>query len=472
MRNIAAWGFTIALTMYSIIHYFTYFYPLESLFNLLSMLGLCTVIFSFTYLHTRKLILPLFFFITSVVIQMITNQTLFYRAILDGLLQMRSLIVLLMIVPMISYVFREEPYIEEIMSTARNSLNTSRKFYFGLMSMTQVIAFFLLYGCIPMMYQFVNGFLGNKKGESWDKFKGTAILRAFALCMLWVVTVPSFLFAMESLRASLWIVTLQGFFISLCGICIAVSFSYFQQKHEGIDITAEIQKEIEKVVTHSKNDGEISREVWEFILLFFSLFGTIFALHGILDWELLIILPPVVLIWTMLYFLLKGKLPRFFQHSKQYFTRDLVGKSQEFTLLLAAGVLIYTLNESGIGEWMVDYIFQLADSLNLNFLWILPFIVLVMGLLGLGPLMVMVLAGGILQNVSLPFPPELVVLSLTTGSVLTVLISPFVLPVIVMSGSNGLSVIKNGFKFNYLYAAALYLFVQIYIQLVLFFIFS
>src|SRR5699024_11197335 len=91
-------------------------------------------------------------------------------------------------------------------------------------------------------------------------------------------------------------------------------------------------------------------------------------------------------------------------------------------------------------------------------------IVIILGFMGLGPLTVMVLVGGIFESISLPYSPELIVLAITSGNAISIMLSPLIMPVIILSSINGLSPIKNGFRFNYKYAIAFYVMVQVYIQ--------
>src|SRR5699024_12028648 len=84
----------------------------------------------------------------------------------------------------------------------------------------------------------------------------------------------------------------------------------------------------------------------------------------------------------------------------------------------------------------------------INLLFILPLIVLALGFLGLGPLTVMVLVAGIVSGMELPYSPELIVLSITSGSVLANLLSPVVMPVIMLSSLNGWSLFFYGIKNN------------------------
>ncbi|KPH77834.1 hypothetical protein [Oceanobacillus caeni] len=63
-----------------------------------------------------------------------------------------------------------------------------------------------------------------------------------------------------------------------------------------------------------------------------------------------------------------------------------------------------------------------------------------------------------------PYAKELVVLAITSGSTISILLSPLIMPVIVLSSENGLSSLKNGIRFNWKYAVVIYVLVQAYVQ--------
>ncbi|WP_407269796.1 hypothetical protein [Radiobacillus sp. PE A8.2] len=466
MKKFSAIGFTVSITVYAVMHYITYFYPTEAGQVMLSLSGIVAVVFTFIFLPYRALIIPSFLLVTAVIVHMVSGGSL-ATLLMDGIIKMRSLIALLLIVPIIGWILHEERYIDSIMNVAHNFLNSSKKFYFGTMVVNQIIAYFLLFGAIPMMYQFISAFLGDKKSEAWEYFKGTALLRSFALTTLWVISIPSFAFAVDHLHASLGWTILQGFLISLAGIFLAVVYSSYKEKRYGVNYTSGIEDEIKKLVQKTGDSTNSKQLVVEFGLLFISLFSAIFITHITMGWGLLIIVPPFIVIWTVAYYLLKKRPKQLTEQTKTYFMKDMRYKSQQFCLLLAAGMLIYAVNQSGIGNYLVDGLFYVEEAIPfLNFLLILPLTIIILGFLGLGPLTVIVLVAGILQNVALPYPPELVVLSMTSGSVISVLLSPFILPVIVLSASNGLSVVKNGLRFNLGYTVAFYFLVQAYVQFI------
>lgn len=460
-------GLTLSVSSYVVLYFYTYFFEIKGLLLLLSISGLSTLVFTFLLLPFKESKLPLFLVFIALLVLVFTNDSV-WTGMVEGVKQMRSLVGLLLIVPMISWVLKEEPYIEEIMNVAHGLLNNSRKFYFGLLTMTQVIAYFLLFGSIPMMYQFIHSFLKNHKGEVWENYKGTAVLRGFALSTLWVISIPSFIFAMETLEVATWKAILQGFSFALCGTILATVFSFFQERKYGIDLTALLKNEVDKAIKKSRNKGKWNKEVLEFILLFVTLFGTIFLVHIIFELELLVAIPLVIFVWSGLYFLLKKRGKSLIIESKQYVSQGIAKQSQQFSIIIAAGLLIYSINQSDLGGYLINGMHFLTEMIPLlNSLFLIPLIVVLLGFLGLGPLPAVVLVAGIVNSMALPYPPELTFLAVTSGSVLTTLLSPIILPVIMLSSNNGLSGMKNGIHFNLKFAIVFYCMVQLYLQIMI-----
>lgn len=468
MKKYINLGCIISVCLYTLINFIKIIYQADWLMHLLSVSGLLVLLFSLLHISLQRLLLPLFIIMITVIVHITSIDESIFQYVWEGIRQMHSLIALLVIVPIVSWVLEEERYIEEVVASLRNILKSSKLFFVSMISITQIISYFLLFGAIPIVYQFIQSILKNKRGDEWESYKSTAVLRGFALSSIWVISMPSFVFAVESSGASLAFTILQGFFISISGICISVLFVYFKERFHGINLSIEIQEEIERAIPHTSNGARLTPRLFEFIILFILLFGSILVINGLVDWGLLLIIPIVILIWTFSYFLAKRKIHTLCQKSKLYLIQGIPKKSQEISILLSAGLLIYTLNTSGLGNAVID---RMAIIVNIfpfmNILMILPFVMVILGFLGLGPTTAMVLVGGLLQQVYLPLPPELIVISLTMGSAITIMLSPSTIPLIILSASNGLSIFKNGFKFNLGFTFIFYLFVEVYIQLML-----
>lgn len=465
MRQFIHWALVSSIFLFGLTSFANAYLPFFDQEQLTSFFGLCMFIFALIHLPVRKKMLPFSIVLLAVLIQLIYMEEPLAQVLWDGLRRMESLIALLIVVPMVGWILAEEPYIEALVAFFSKALYTSKRFYLWVMSITQLVSYFLLFGSIPLVYQFVQRIVGTRQGESWDYFKSTAISRGFALSACWVISMPSFAVAIDSMGASLGLAIIQGFFLSTVGIGLAILFFIFRERKHLTGLNEGIRQEIKRVMPSEADSKYFRRLVLEFICLFFSLFGMVLLLNYLLDWNLLRIIPLVVFCWTLGYYVIKRKLNVMADKGKQYISAGLITRAPEMTILLAAGVLIHALQVSGIGYALVELLFKLTTYVPLlNPLMILPFVLVILGFIGLGPLTVMVLVGGILQSIHLPYPPELIVLTLTLGSAISMIISPLVIPIIVLSGSNGLSVVKNGLKYNLIYACFLYLLAQIYIQ--------
>lgn len=468
MKTFTTWGLRLSIAFYAFLYFFTAFFEIAILLDILSIVGISMFIFSLLYISIANFKLPIFILVAGIVVLTYSGHSV-VDGLFHGMLLMSDMIGLLIIVPLISWVLREEPYIEDIMSVFYKFLNTSRKFYFSLTAFTQIIAYFLLFGSIPMMYQFVNVILKEQKTEMWENFKGTALLRGFALSTLWVVSIPSFIFAVETLGASLWIAILQGLGIAGIGTILAVIFASFKERKYDFDVTDVLRTNMKQVLKNASHKHVRKKKVVEFVFLFISLFGTIFLIHGLFKVKLMLVIPIVIILWICAFYVVKKRIYKLFHVGKEYFQKDMLNQSYQLNVMLTVGVLIFGLRQTEFANNVVNGLHIMQEHFPIiNPLFLLPFIVIILGFFGLGPLTVMVLVAGILSSMNLPYPPELIVLAVTSGSVISILISPVIMPVIVLSASNGLSLFSNGLKFNWKYALVFYVIVQTYIQVIIY----
>src|SRR5699024_3190897 len=167
----------------------------------------------------------------------------------------------------------------------------------------------------------------------------------------------------------------------------------------------------------------------------------------------------------------KQRTYKFKMIAQQYLSEGLKNQTSSLVLMLIIGVLIYSLNQTNFAVNVVEGINTLESYVSwLNPLYLLPFIVFILGMLGLGPLTVMVLVAGILNTLTLPYPPELIVLAITSGIVISILISPLILPLIVLSAANGLHSFPNAIKFSWKFCLLFYAFTLPHIHLMVQFV--
>lgn len=460
-------GFTISVVAYVVFHFAHLIFELPIFLHMLSFSGLSALLFGILYLEFRERILPLFLILLAVLISFFYEETTLSHTFWDGATTMRALISVLLIIPIVGWVLKQEQYVRDTIILLKNQLKNSKVFYFLLMWLTQVIAFFLNFGAIAVVYQIVQSFFSKQNNEAWQRFKSTALLRGFAFTTVWVISIPSFAYGVEVMDASLIRALVQGFTVVLVGSLLSVFFLHRYEKKNQLSFSNDIRQAISEAVQDSKDSAAKGvRNPVEFLFLFLSLLTLTLIVNSIFDIGLLTVIPIVVTVWALLYFILKRKQGALVKEGKVYVQKGIAPRSREISLLFAAGLFISALTTSGLSEMLMNGLYEWTNEVpGLNFLWVLPLIVLLFGFFGLGPLTVMVLIAGIVKSIHLPYPPEVIVLALTLGSSLSVMISPLVIPVLFLSSVNGIHPVKNSVKQNWKFALAFYFIVELYIQL-------
>lgn len=464
MKNFIAWGLRVSILLYALLHLLSAFFDQPILLQLLSCTGITLILFASLSIPIQKFKLPLFILLAGIIILLLSDAD-FFSSFFRGMRRMQNVVGLLIVIPLISWVLQEEPYIEDMMGVFHRMVNSSKKFYFTIASLAQILTYFLLFGSLTMMYQFVDIVLKNQQGEIWKRYKSTAILRGYGLSALWVVTMPSFVVAVDTLGASIYIAIAQGLGIAIVGMIIAVFFISFQERKHNVAITPILQSEINNILQSASDKKVQIRKVIEFFFLFFTLFGVIFSLHAIWDAPLMVLISLVIIFWVMAFYIYKRRAYKLKSVAKQYVSEELFKQTYQLSLMIVIGALIYALDETSFAVHVVDGLNYMQEHLPwLNALYLLPLIVVLLGFIGLGPLTVMVLVAGILYSLALPYPPELIVLAITSGSVISIILSPVIMPLIIISSLNGLSLFTNGIKYNWKFCLVFFIVTQIYIQ--------
>src|SRR5699024_3976892 len=190
----------------------------------------------------------------------------------------------------------------------------------------------------------------------------------------------------------------------------------WNKKKLNLSFTPVLQDNLEKLMENASPKAVQKRKVIEFILLFITLFGTIFFLHAVFDANLMLTIPLVIIAWLIAFYIVKRRAYKLEEVAKGFATNGILNQSYQLNVMLSVGVLIFALEQTSFANAVVNG-FNLVEGFVpfINPLTLLPFIVIILGLIGLGPLTVMVLVAGILSSLQLPYPPELIVLSVTSG---------------------------------------------------------
>src|SRR5690625_7856342 len=115
-----------------------------------------------------------------------------------------------------------------------------------------------------------------------------------------------------------------------------------EERRRDVKLTPIIQEEMDHILLDASTDEKAKKKnVIEFILLFVSLFGTIFLIYGIWNIPLLILILLVIIVWMFFFYIYKQRTYIFNIIAQYYLTVELKNRTSSLVLMLIIGVLIY-----------------------------------------------------------------------------------------------------------------------------------
>src|SRR5699024_3316277 len=150
MRIFIYYGLRISILFYVFLHILTFFIENTFLLEMLPLFGLAIILFGLFLTPLIKFKLPLFILFISIMILfcllstpltkfklslfilfisimiLLFSGTQIINGLISGMTEMRNVIGLLVVIPLISSALQEEPYIENLMGVFHDFINTSK----------------------------------------------------------------------------------------------------------------------------------------------------------------------------------------------------------------------------------------------------------------------------------------------------------------------------------------------------------
>ncbi|GAE37401.1 hypothetical protein [Halalkalibacter akibai] len=422
----------------------------------MSAAGFIMLISILIVMPKRVLVLPILLISLSIAIVWLTSSPL--GILWSGLREMSSIIPLVILITLISWIISHRPYVKALLSRGQNRIHTPIRFYTFTAAISHFISSFMTVGGIVFTFQmFQNLKRTETSNQAWDFTLSTAIMRGFTLTVLWTAVHPAFAYVIAGTNAPLIPTVLKGLGLALIGLVLAIFIFKFQMNQRKINVD---------VVPDFKNDmnERLDGLVWKFLIWVALLMGGIYTFNQGLDVNILLAVPVVIMVVTTLYFVCNRALAEYKQRWRRLMTVDLGNKKKEMILILSAGLLVGALKETGYGEVLFGYFLTGIDWLNLNVLIGLTFVVILLGFCGFPPIPAMVLLSGILMGIPGGYSTDLVALSLLLGVAVTLVIAPVTVPLLLISSQNKRSLAENGFRWNIVFGVSLLIVGIVYIQ--------
>lgn len=413
----------IVVTLFAILYLFNYFLELTFLNYLGSALLffiMSQAIFRLPKVN-RRVVLGLFIVGAALLLWSGIEPAGWLKALTKN----ANLVTLFICVPMMSMPFFYEDYQSELKTVAQTRMQSLVPFLVLVSLSTHVLGVLISVGAVAIIYELM---LPNAKlYQAEDTFLAT-LIRSYCSSGFWSPAWASIIVVTSQLDIN-W--------LSLIPIGLALTIVY-NALNIAI-ITFEIKR---KPTKYPRLEAEPGAEVnWKKIYTMLFLAAVLIAMIVIASivtpWSLMIIIPIVSIIFPILCALLQKHTPEYKTGMKKYYDKSLLKVQSEVTLFTAAGFLGKALELSGVGEllpnllphWMYQYPALLMMALML--------IIIVPSLIGVHP----VVTGTALVTAIVPaaigMSSMTFALTILTGWLLGILLSPFSATSLITSGFTG-----------------------------------
>jgi hypothetical protein len=448
-----------ALSVYFIVYFVSEPFGLPWLNPLFSFLGLLIFASAFFLLRGAALILPIILLVFSTGMIFLTGSD---PVILwDGLREMKMILPLVLLVPLVGWIMNQKPYIQAVFKASQKWMKTSTHYYLGLSLLSYAISSFMLMAGIALLHALISGNRPDNtpSRSTEDYFKSTSIMRGYSLTSLFSLFTPAFAYAVQGTGAPLWKTAGIGFILGLIGVLLGwFLFQWYQRNAGGLEMAEMVQD----TPTDVAGTGPLLKEL---ILIIIGMISLTLLFLEFTPLNILYVIPLVILLMNLTYFIAIRNLNRLLKATRQFVVQDLPKKSRELTLIFSAGLLVGSLKATGMGALFFSLFLSGLEAIHLNIYTGLTCMIILMGFLGLPPIPGMILVSGILTDLPVGVMPELITLSLLVGVVITLLIAPVTVPLLLISSLNGFSMWQNGFRWNFGFGALFFICGQVYIYL-------
>ncbi|MEB3101696.1 hypothetical protein [Ferviditalea candida] len=425
-------------------YYVNYFVKLPALNGFMSFLALLFLLICLPRLPGKSLLFMLvILFLSFSVSYFNSSPTILW----DGLRQLESIIPIIVVSPVIGFVFAYRKHFASLLILTEKWITKKWKYFFGITILSHLICSLMVQSGIITVYQLINSGTEQKGLHAPKEFQSTAIIRGYTLMMLWSVFSPGFAYASQNLGVNFVEMIMLGIGLALIGIVISVLIYYFKNRDEA---NQQIQPD-EKDDSQRLPLREHRKRAAELVVLFALLILLIVIFVEVFAFPILTAVPIVVLFTVVLYFGVFSDIPFFIRNLMSFVRNQLSGKYKELTLLFVMGVFITALEDSGLAKRWFELFLSFVGTYHLNVYIFLVLMVIFIGAIGFPPIPLLVIIANIISTIPIGKSPELFMPSLLIGTTISLMLSPVTVPLMIMSNLNGLSMLRNGFVWNYMF---------------------
>lgn len=330
-----------------------------------------------------------------------------------ALMKNANLVTLFICTPMMSLPFFYEDYQRELKVVAQVKMRSLVSFCVLVSLSTHILGVLISIGAVTIIYELLNPHARLYGAE--EEFL-TTVVRSYCSSGFWSPAWASMI-VISSLPGVSW--------VALIPMGIALSLIYAGLDLAGVALKVKRHPERYPRLQPEKGSRVHWPKIWTMLALALLLILSIILISLLSGWDLMIIISLAALAFPLVSALLQRHLPEYKTGMRDYYDRSLTKINGQVTLFAAAGFLGKALQISGAGDrvaellppWLIGYPALLCGAIML--MMILP------SLAGVHPVVTGSALAAALTPAALGMNAMTFALTMLTGWLLAILLSPF-----------------------------------------------
>lgn len=360
-----------------------------------------------------------------------------------------GIITLLLTAPMLGAILHYAPYETVLLSLANRYIQTNYLFYIITLCLVAFMCALMNLAAIPFAYQLLSPVAASYPAATLYR----ALTRGFAFNLFWTPNLVCVAVVLQYVHISWQELVPAGMFFSVLSFIAASVVGKFDIQN-GEMSPAELPKDAEK--SWGLEEQVNSRRY--VVMLLIQVVLILAALMALIQYANKSIYVTVAIIaWAMplIFALFLGKLAIYRQNLTNYLAKILPNMSSEFMLFSSIGFLGYALAQSPAIAFVQSHLVALSSFSPSVLVVLIIATIACLAIAGIHPIITISSVAIALGNVDIGLSSLQFAISLITGYIMYLLLSPFSSMVMLLSALSRQNVYETGLGLNWRYAVVL-----------------
>jgi hypothetical protein len=362
-----------------------------------------------------------------------------------SVLSMKNVISILVVMQLFFIPIEAGKYNTAVRYWLQKSIKSQSILFLFTTAVTHLFSSFLLFGTVPVMVSLLGDTL-KRSVSHYERFLSAAVLRGYSLVVLWAPPAIILLLVVQAARVA-WIeVLIPGLLLSLIGMITSVILESRCQ------LSADLKVRQETVGASPITEADARRKGYQIIIVVLGLVLLTVILEklhfGQYTSRVLFAGAVTVFIWTSVF----ARQPGFQATLKNYWQQELLKPIDLVPLFLSLGIFSLAIEKAGLIALIQPGLQAAVNTMGIFSMAALPAFMILCALAGVHPYVSIIMIEKVLSAVHLPIEPVSLALSLSVGSVICFILSPFAGMVLTLSKFIDSRTVDIAFRWNWAFS--------------------